>query len=131
VLLSLGRRRPVEECFESVQLKVPQAFIERQPFEGAPQRYGDQATAALAALQAPFDQAGALEDAEVLRHRWQRHVERLGQRQRGRIAFGRQPRENAASRRIGQRAEDAVEVGDVRSLHGCSLGCLLCVTGVE
>jgi hypothetical protein len=120
-LRGCGGRGLVDERFESVQLEVPETLVEGQPFERAPQRRGNETTAPFSSFDASLEEAGALEDAQVLRHRRQRHVERLGQRQGRGVAFGGEPRENAASRRIGQRAEDAVEVCRVRSFHACSL----------
>jgi len=63
-------------------------------------------TADLAAL----DETGCFEDVQVLDESGQRHPERIRQVANGTFALA-QSREHRPPRRIGQRAEDRVEVG--------------------
>ena len=62
-----------------------------------------------AAGLAPLDEAGLLEDAEVLDEARERHAEWLGQRTNRALALA-QPAEHGPAGRIGQRAEHRVEV---------------------
>jgi hypothetical protein len=74
-------------------------------------RAGNQPTA----MDAPFlparDQARLLEDAEVLRHRRQRHGERSGEVHHRRLDVGGEAFQDRPPRRARQRGEHGVEGG--------------------
>lgn len=75
---------------------------------GLAQRRREEPAAPLAPLQAALDQARALEHTEMLRDGGQGDVERRREFERGRLAQ-REPRQDAAPRGVGQRAEHGIE----------------------
>ena len=102
-LLSLGEKRG-----EVVELLLPERFVKRNPVGGLLKRRGLQAALPHTAGLGRGDEAGVGEHAQVLHDRWHRHPVRRGEVADRRVA-GREPREDRAARRIGERAERRVE----------------------
>ena len=80
------------------------------------QRLGTRAHHAELALDALFDEAGALQHLQVARDRGSGNAERLGDRAHREIAAGEQPFDDCAPGRVGERGEHVVEVRGGR--HG-------------
>jgi len=99
-------------CFEvlreQVELGLPEAAIAREPGVGRAKRRHTEAGAPDASIARDPRQSGALEDADVLRDRGERHVEPRRELADGRRASG-EPGEDLASRRVGERAERRIE----------------------
>src|SRR6185295_10603759 len=70
---------------------------------------GNEAAVVHAALAPPGEQAGALEDAQMLRDRRQRHAKRLRELADGRVGRRGELREDRAPRRVGERLERRIE----------------------
>ena len=103
----------VEITTERIELFGPETFVARDPHRRALHGRGIQ----FAANHAPFfrarDQAGGLQNGQVLHEARQRHGVRLRQladRETAAIRL-RQLRQDAAARCIGQRRKDEVELG--------------------
>jgi len=94
--------------FEGVELPLPKLSALLNPFDGIVHR----PRAKPAAVDAPFfvtvEQARAFEHPQVARNRRRRHLKRSSQISDRSLAM-RQPLENPAADRIGQRGEDGVE----------------------
>jgi hypothetical protein len=91
-------------------LFAPESLIVIEPFSGGAHRFGLEAAGDGAAGLLALDEPRIRQDVEMLHHRRQRHLERLGQfRDRNALALA-QLREQRAPRRIGKRGKGAVEV---------------------
>ena len=88
---------------------LPEAAVALDPAGRVPHGPGAEPAAAHAAVLGAGQQAGALEHPQVLVYAGQRHPERSREVGDRGVAC-REPRENRATRRIGQRAEDGVEI---------------------
>jgi hypothetical protein len=97
-----------EVSLQGVELRIPEAAVVRDPFRRARQRLGGEAAAVDPALARPREQAGVLEDAEVLGDRGQGDGEGLGQLGDRRLAL-RETGQQRAARGIGERPERRVE----------------------
>ena len=104
-------RGPAEVRGERVELPLPEAPVLAEPAVRGAQRLRSEPAPAHAALLALLDKAGAREHAEMLRHRGEGHVERLGELADGRVA--------AASRRtIARRVGSASAANTASSSAG-------------
>jgi hypothetical protein len=102
VLLSL------KKIAQAVELRVPELLVPVEPIQRALQSFALEATVDDTAGLAPFDQSRILENSEMLHESRQRHSERLGQLAGRSIALP-QPRQDGASRRIRESAENGAE----------------------
>jgi hypothetical protein len=93
---------------QAIEARVPEVFVTVQPVARFLQRHAFQAAAHDAARLVTLDQAGIVENAEVLDEPRQRHVERRG-KLADRPRAVAQRREDRAARGIGQRTEHCVE----------------------
>jgi hypothetical protein len=80
------------------------------PQHGVPERLGAEAAAVLASHNAPADEAGPLEHADVLGGRGEGHPEGRGELGEGALSGGELPDDGAACG-VRQGVEDAVEPG--------------------
>src|SRR2546426_703541 len=64
-----------QECFEGIQFLVPELFVPGGPAGDLAQRRRPQLQVVLAAVAAAPQEAGSLQDLQMLRHRVQRHGE--------------------------------------------------------
>jgi hypothetical protein len=87
---------------------VPELLVAVEPFQRVLQRFALEAAIHDAACLLPLDQSGIHEDAEVLHENGQRHRKRIRELAHGALALT-QPREDRASGRVRQRAEDRAE----------------------
>src|SRR3954469_2933082 len=92
-----------------VEALLPEATVTPEPVRGVPQPGGLQSRGAELRAAPARDQAGALQHLQVLRHRLHAHGERLGQLVHRRLAL-RQPREDLAASRIGERREGGAQL---------------------
>lgn len=87
---------------------MPELLVAVEPFQRVLQRFALEAAIHDAACLLPLDQSGILEDAEVLHETRQRHRKRIRELAHGALALT-QPREDRASGRVRQRAEDRAQ----------------------
>src|SRR5262249_29566913 len=85
---SSGPGAILEEVCERVEAVGPEAAVARDPVVGGAQAGAAQAAARHAAVPAAVDEAGGLEDAQVLGDRGQRHGERRRQLADAVLALG-------------------------------------------
>ena len=95
---------------QPVEALLPERPVPGDPVRDRLERPGIQAAVADAAIAPPLQQAGFLQDLEVLRDGGERHVERLREVRDPGLSQ-REPREDGAPRRIGERAERPVHAG--------------------
>lgn len=93
---------------KSVELLFPHGAVVVEPVGRLLHGAGDQAAIPLTPLAPAGNEAGSLEDAQVLAHRRQRHAERRRQFADG-VLPALQPLEQLSPARVRQRAEDGVE----------------------
>ena len=108
LLLLRGSLRVGEVLLESVELPLPELAVVSDPFGCALHRLGSQPAAMHASVLVAHDQAGAFEDAQMLRDGRKRHVVRRGQIADGSLAKS-ELRQDAAACGVGKRAEGSVE----------------------
>ena len=78
----------VEQCLKTLHPARPEPLARLQPVRGFGQWPRIQAQVMVAARAPAYDEAGALQDADVLGDRIERDVERLGQLRDPRLAGG-------------------------------------------
>lgn len=93
---------------QPIQPRVPEFLVALEPFERHSHRSGVELAVHDAADLFPLDQAGILEDRQMLDDARQRHADRRGQLSDRALAMP-QPEQDRAPRRIGERAEDRIE----------------------
>jgi hypothetical protein len=103
---------------EGVELYVPEAAVVRDPAGGAGERRAPEPAVVGPAPALAGEQAGALEDAQVLGDRRQRDAERRRELGHGGLAR-RETRQHRPPRGIGERAEGRVERARRRAHHAC------------
>ena len=95
--------------FEEVEAGGPFRACLYHPLGDLVERPGLEREEVLAPGHAPLHQPGALQDADVLRHRVERDVERLGDLGDARLAGGEAP-QDAAARVVGEGDQGVVEL---------------------
>jgi hypothetical protein len=98
----------LEVAGERVELRLPEPPVARDPSCGALHRLRLEPAPDFAPAPHPHHEVGVGEHREVLGHRRQRHVERRGKRG-NRMRTKREPGENGAPGRIGERGESPIE----------------------
>jgi len=93
---------------ETVELVVPELAIHVEPGRRLTQRCGVEPDVSDPSDATPLDEPSALEHAQVLADRRERHGERPGQLAHGVLALGQACHDRAA-RGVGEGVEDAVE----------------------
>ena len=93
---------------QPIQPRVPEFLVALEPFKRHFHRSGVDLAVHDAADLFPLDQAGILENRQMLDDARQRHADRRGQLSDRALAVP-QPEQDRAPRRIGERAEDRIE----------------------
>jgi len=101
----------LEVAAERLEPFLPEHAVVGDPVRGGPHRLRLEAAVVDATLLAARQQPGALEDAQVLRDGRQRDRERARQLRHGDVGRLGQPRQDRATRRIGEGAERGVQGG--------------------
>jgi hypothetical protein len=101
---------PLEVLRELVKLRLPELPIPLDPARGFAHRCRDERRSPHAPLTPDACEAGALEDADVLRRRRKRHVEAGRQLTNG-LLTGGEPRQDLAPHRVRERGEGRIEPG--------------------
>lgn len=107
---------------QRIETPLPEDAVRAEPVVGQAHRLGHEPAAADAALLVVLEQAGALQDGEVLGHRGQRDVERLSQLGHRCLAFS-----EAHDDRPGRR--EATVLPDGHNHHHHVRGSLIAVAG--
>jgi hypothetical protein len=95
---------------ESIEAEAPELAMPRDPIEGRTHAPGLKVQFVLATLNATRDQAGSLEDGEVLCNLCWRLRQRLRERRDRLVAALSKPRKHSAPGRMTQRKEHFVEL---------------------
>src|ERR1043165_2274110 len=98
-----------EVVVEAIEALLPKLFVAIDPVGGVFQRRRLEVAAAPLRVARAGDEAGALEDLEVLRHGGEAHVERGGELGDGRLA-GREAGQDRAPGRVGEGGEGVAEL---------------------
>src|ERR1051326_3429725 len=98
-----------EVVVEAVERLLPKLFVMLDPVGGLFERRRREVAAAPLRVAAAGDEAGALEHLQMLRDRWEAHVERRGDLRDRRLA-GREVRQDRPPGRIGERRERIAEL---------------------
>jgi hypothetical protein len=98
----------LDELLEIEQTIAPEHTVAIDPLGNGPQGAAIEGTSVDASFSSAVDQAGLLENAEVLGNRWPRHVEGSGKLADGGVA-GRKARENGPSGWVRQRGEGQIK----------------------
>jgi len=106
--LFFGRWILAEETFEGIESAFPEAAVLGDPVFGLLQGSGSKLAEARAANLFLRDEAGLLEDADVLHHRGKGHAVRAGKVGHGSFAE-HEGSEDGAARRVGEGAEGGIE----------------------
>lgn len=97
-----------EVTIESVESALPELAVARDPGGSFGQRRGLEAAATHPPVLLGLDEAGPLEDVDVLEDRRQRHGERPRELAHGGLGL-REPDQDGPARRVGQSPERGVE----------------------
>jgi hypothetical protein len=90
------------------ELVFPEGAIVFDPLGRVFHRFRREAAAVDATVDFATEQAGGLEDAQMLRNGWERDIERSGQFRDGRFALGKAGKDSAASR-VGECAKGGIQ----------------------